>query len=78
MLSYMYTSDAQFGFKVSHGMNMAIFPFKENVKNSLNSGSPVLICFFDATKAFDRVNHTKLFNNLKTWKITEYLIGILP
>ena len=73
----MYTSDAQFGFKASHGTDMAIFSFKESVKIYLNSGSPVFACFLDATKAFDRVNHTKLFNILKTRKIPEYLIGIL-
>ena len=58
----MYTSDAQFGFKASLGTNMAIFSYKESEKNYLNSGSPVFVCFLDVKKAFDRVNHTKLFN----------------
>ena len=31
MSPYMYTSDAQFGFKASHGTDMAIFSFKESV-----------------------------------------------
>ena len=77
MSPYMYTSDAQFGFKASHGTDMAIFPFKKSVNIYLNSGLPVFVCFLDSTKAFDRVNHTKLFNILKTRKIPEYLIGIL-
>ena len=74
---YMYASDALFGFKASHGSDMAIFSFKESAKNYMNSGSPVFACFLDATKAFDRVNHTKFFNILKTRKISEYLMAIL-
>ena len=66
MSLYMYTSDVPFGFKASHGTVMAIFSFKESVKICLNSGSPVFVCFLDATKLFDTVNHTKLFNILKT------------
>ena len=62
MSSYMCTSNAQFGFNASHGTDMAIFSFKENVKNYLNSGSPVFVFFLDATKAFVRLNHTKIFN----------------
>ena len=30
---YMHASDAQFGFKASHGSDMAIFSFKESVKS---------------------------------------------
>ena len=77
MSPYMYTSDAQFGFKASHCTDIALFSFKERVKIYLNSGSPVFVCFLDATKTFDMVNHTKLFNILKTRKFPEYLIGIL-
>ena len=53
MSPYIYTSD---------GTDMAEFSSKENVKTFLNPRSPVFVCFLDATKAFDRVNHTKLFN----------------
>ena len=56
---------------------MAISSFKESVKIDLDSESPIFVCFLDATKTFDRVKHTKLFNILKTRKIPEYLIGIL-
>ena len=73
----MNISDAQFGFNASHGTDMAIFCFKESDKKFLNCGSPAFICFLDATKAFDRENHTKLFNIWKTRKISEYWIGIL-
>ena len=72
MSPYIYTSDAQFGFKAYHGIGMAMFSFEESVKIYMNSGSLVFVYFLDVTKAFDRVNHTKLFNNLRTRKIPEY------
>ena len=62
MSPYMYTSDAHIGFKATHGTDMALFSFKESVKIYLNSGSPVFVYFLNATKAFDRANHTELFN----------------
>ena len=77
MSPYMYTSDAQLAFKASHGTDKAIFFFKESVKIYLKFASPVIVWFLDATKAFDRVKHTKLFNILKTRKIPEYLNRIL-
>ena len=64
MSPYGYTYDAQFSFKASDGTDMAIFSFKKSVKIYLKSWSPVFVCFLDATKAFARVNHTKLFNIL--------------
>ena len=73
----MYTTDAQFGFKASHGTYIAIFSFKESVKKYLNFGSPVFVCFLDAKKSFVMVNHTNLFNMLKIRRISEYLIGTL-
>ena len=50
MSPHMYTSDAQFSFKVSHGTDMTLFSFKESVQIYLNSGPPVFVCFVDATK----------------------------
>lgn len=75
--TYLYTSDSQFGFKAAHSTDMAVFSFKESVKIYLKSGSPVFVCFLDATKAFDRVNHKKLFDTLKMRGVPEYLIRIL-
>ena len=72
-----YTSGGKFGFKASHGTDIAVISFKKSVKIYLNSGPPVFVCFLGATKSFDRVNHTKIFNILTTRKIPVYLIGIL-
>ena len=45
---YIYTPDAQFGFKAPHGTDMAIFSFKESVENYLNSGSIFFVCFLQS------------------------------
>ena len=39
MSPYMYTSDAQLGFKASHGTGMTMFYLKESVKVYLSSRS---------------------------------------
>lgn len=58
------TSDHQFGFKQGHSTDMAVFAFKEIVDHYLRNRSPVFVCFLDARKAFDRVNHWTLFDKL--------------
>jgi len=61
---YLSTNEAQFGFKKGHSTTQATFVLKETVHHYLSKGSPVYACFLDATKAFDRVCHSKLFEIL--------------
>ena len=58
------TSDHQFGFKERHSTGMAVYALKEIVDHYLRNRSPVFVCFLDARKAFDRVNHWTLFSKL--------------
>ena len=62
---YLLTCSNQFGFKKSSSTDMCLFVLKDVIDyyNSLNSN--VFVCFLDASKAFDRVNHAKLFNLLQ-------------
>lgn len=62
--SHLDTSDHQFGFKGKHSTDMAVFALKEITDYYLSNRSPVFICFVDARKAFDRVNHWTLFDKL--------------
>ena len=39
--------------------------------------SRVSVCFLDASKAFDRINHTKLFEKLRKRGICGYLLRII-
>ena len=42
---------------------MAIFALKQTVDFYCNQDTPVYMCFLDAKKAFDRVNHWTLAKN---------------
>ena len=59
---YLDTHDHQFGFKKQHSTDMCIFTLKSVIKYYTQQSTPVYFCFLDASKAFDRVNHWKLFN----------------
>ena len=59
--SYLYTTDNQFGFKQNHGTDMCIYALRQTIDYYKRNSSPVLICYLDASKAFDRVNHWCLF-----------------
>ena len=51
----------QFGFKKEHTTDMCIYLLKETIERYKRLGSCVYtICFIDASKAFDRVNHEVL------------------
>jgi hypothetical protein len=58
------TSDNQFGFKQTHSTDMCIFALQQVIDMYIALSSPVFICYLDASKAFDRINHWKLFNIL--------------
>ena len=71
------TSDHQFGFKPSHSTDMAIYAVKELSEYYLRNNSPVFLCFLDAKKAFDRVNHWKLFDKLLCRGMDACLVNLL-
>ena len=75
--SYLSTGCHQFGFKEKHSTDMAIYALKEISDYFLRNDSPVFICFLDARKAFDRVNHWTLFDKLLDKGMDSNLVKLL-
>lgn len=58
------SQDHQFGFKKDHSTDQCIFVIKELIDMYSSTKSPIYLCFLDASKAFDRINHHILFRKL--------------
>ena len=61
---YLWTADSQFGFKGAHRTETVIFALEQTVHFYRNQDTPVYMCFLDAEKAFNRVNHWTLAKKL--------------
>ena len=75
--NYLFTHDQQFGFKSKHSTDFCIYTVKSVSKYYTQHHSPVYTCFLDASKAFDRINHFKLFRKLLDRKTPIVIVRIL-
>ena len=71
------TTDSQFGFKNKHSTDMGVFMLKQLIDYHTSLGSPVYICYLDASKAFDRINHFSLFEKLLKRKVLPLYVRLL-
>ncbi len=71
------TSDMQFTFKKKHGTSMCTLVVNEVAMYYLKKGGDVYMCAIDASKAFDRVRHDKLFLLLIERGLPAAIVGIL-
>ena len=67
---YISTHDNQFAFKKSHSTDMCIYALKCTIEYYTLHNSPVYSCYLDASKAFDKVNHWKIFKNIIDRNVT--------
>ena len=81
LLSRLYifldTCSNQFGFKKKHSTDQCVFVLKELIDSYRMVNGSVFTCFLDASKAFDRVNHSLLFYKLCARGVPFYLIRLL-
>ena len=71
------TQSNQFGFKKGHSTEMCVFVLKSIIEYYTSLSSPVFICFLDASKAFDRIEHCKLFDKLLERKVPTIIVRFL-
>ena len=71
------TSPLQFGFKSGMSADMCTGLIKNVISRYCFNGSNVFGCFLDASKAFDRVSHLKLFSKLLEKNLPPTIIRLL-
>ena len=71
------SSDLQFWFKQGLSTDLCTGLNKNVIARYNSSGSHVLGCFLDASKAFDRVNHYVLFKKLLDRKLSPIVVRLL-
>ena len=74
---YFTTSPSQFGFKKGLATDTCVFSLKQTVDYYMSLSSPVYLCFLDASKAFDKINHWTLFKKLLLRGIPAIVVQLL-
>jgi len=74
---HLSTSDHQFGFKTKHSTDQCVFVLKQIIEYYNCLSSPVYVCYLDASKAFDRINHWCLFKKLLQREMPKTVIRLL-
>ena len=74
---FLCTDDLQFGFKKNLGCSHAIFLLKQTVGFFNNNDSNVYLESLDASKAFDRLNHFKLYTTLVKMHVPMTCINLI-
>ena len=80
ILSYghkLKTNEFQFGFQQQSSTSLCSWLAFETIDSYLRKGSTVFGCLLDCTKAFDTVDHAKLFLKLKKAGIPPVVIRLL-
>ena len=74
---HLWTTDNQFAYKTGHSTDMCVFILKEIVRHYNKHRAPMYVWFLDASKAFDCVNHWKLFKVMVERKCSAFIIKLL-
>ena len=69
--------DVQAGFRKGRGTRDQIANILRNIKKARKFHKNIYFCFIDYAKAFDCVDHNKLWKILKEIRITDHLTCLL-
>ena len=76
MKPFLSTHDNQFGYKKGLGTDNCIYALKEVISSYRSMNGNVHLCFLDASKGFDRINHRLLFEKLINRGVPKCLVRI--
>ena len=71
------SSNLQFGFKKHHSTAQCTFVLQEVIQHCTQKGSTVRVTLLDASRAFYRVNYTKLFRLLLERRMCPTMLRLL-
>ena len=71
---FLYTSDNQFGY---HSTEFCIYTLQEYIEFYKRRNTTVFVTFLDASKAFDRIDHWRLFTKLIDKHVPLFVIKLL-
>ena len=74
---FLYTSDNQFGFKSGHSTEFCIYTLQEYIEFYKKRNTTVFVIFLDASTAFDRIDHWRLFSKLIDKHVPLFVIKLL-
>ena len=67
----------QFGFRSGHRTVDAIFVLQTLIERNIRCKTPLFCCFVDLQKAFDSINHTKLWKKLISLGANQRIVNTL-
>ena len=70
-------SDNQFGFKSDHSTEFCIYTLQEYMEFYKRRNTTAFVTFLDARKAFDRIDHWRLFTKLIDKHVSLFVIKLL-
>lgn len=71
------TSNLQFGYKCHSSTNMCTTMLTETIEYYVNNNSSVFVLLIDASKAFDRICHSKMFDLLLSRNVCPLILRFL-
>jgi mannose/fructose/N-acetylgalactosamine-specific phosphotransferase system component IID len=67
----------QAGFRKGQGTREQIANIRRIMERTRECNKPEYLCFVDYAKAFDSVEHSKMWNRMRNMGIPEHLIGLI-